>query len=128
LVRNFFDPNPNGYYHAFASKEATSVPGPVLAIAIPGDYNRNGVVDGADYVVWRNERTAPSAHSPADGNFDGEVDDEDYAIWRLNYGTDVFAAAPISGRPSRNEVPEPPMLLFTISTLAVATHQRSVKR
>ena len=41
--------------------------------AIPGDYNLDGVVDAADYVLWRND---PASFGGAGG----------YAIWRSNFG------------------------------------------
>ena len=41
----------------------TSVTLKVVA-GIPGDYNQNGTVDAADYVVWRNNLGAPRARSP----------------------------------------------------------------
>jgi hypothetical protein len=50
----------------------------------PGDYNDNGVVDVADYVVWRRFR-GESIRLPNDPS-PGEVDDEDYDTWRDNFG------------------------------------------
>jgi hypothetical protein len=53
-----------------------------------GDYNRDGVVDAADYTVWRDTLGASvTAGSGADGNFDGLIDNEDYAVWRRLFGT-----------------------------------------
>ena len=48
-----------------------------------GDYNGNGVVDGADYVVWRKYNTLPL----------------DFNIWRANFGTtnDGGASAGLAG-------------------------------
>jgi beta-glucanase (GH16 family) len=37
---------------------------------LPGDYNQNGVVDAADYVVWRKNNMSPA----------------DYNLWRTNFG------------------------------------------
>ncbi len=59
---------------------------------LPGDYNFNGVVDAADYSVWRN--TVGSANDlRADGSSetmpgvpDGVVDAFDYAWWKANFG------------------------------------------
>jgi predicted outer membrane repeat protein len=53
-----------------------------------GDFNRDGVVDAGDYVVWR--RTTGSAVAPgsgADGNGDGVVGQADFAIWKSNFGS-----------------------------------------
>ena len=62
----------------FVYTSLTAVPAPV------GDYNHNGVVDAADYVVWRN--SVGTGTIAADGNNDGLVDDEDYKIWRMHFG------------------------------------------
>jgi hypothetical protein len=52
-----------------------------------GDYNRNGIVDAADYVVWRKTDGTPVAPgSGADGDGDGMVDQDDYDLWRANFG------------------------------------------
>ena len=48
-----------------------------------GDYNSDGIVDMADYVVWRktfNEPVTPAGRG-ADGDTDGSVDDGDLAVW-----------------------------------------------
>src|SRR4029079_8361325 len=60
---------------------------PSVAPALPGDYNRNGTVDAADYVVWRNTLgTSRPNYSGADGNGNGVVDQNDHAIWRAHFG------------------------------------------
>jgi hypothetical protein len=56
-----------------------------------GDFNRDGVVDAGDYVVWR--RTTGSAVAPgtaADGNGDGLVNQADFQLWKSNFGS-VFS-------------------------------------
>lgn len=55
--------------------------------ATPGDYNFDGVVDTADYTVWRDEEGQSGTHLAADPNQDGSVDQADYDTWRDNYGT-----------------------------------------
>jgi hypothetical protein len=74
---------------------------------VPGDYNNNGVVDAADYVVWRNG-------GPLANEIDnpGTVNGADYTEWRARFGNtsgsgsghDIAAAA----------VPEPAALLLTV--------------
>jgi hypothetical protein len=51
-----------------------------------GDYNSNGVVDGADYTQWRNEENWIGSNLPSDGNDDGVVDGLDYDIYRAHEG------------------------------------------
>lgn len=59
-----------------------------------GDYNENGRVDAADYVVWRNSQGANvPPGTGADGSGNGVVDQADYEIWRDNFGTIVASAA-----------------------------------
>ncbi|MFO0788600.1 MAG: DNRLRE domain-containing protein [Pirellulales bacterium] len=48
---------------------------------LPGDYNGNGTVDAADYVLWRNG--GPLAN---EGDNPGTVDAGDYNFWRAHYG------------------------------------------
>lgn len=49
---------------------------------LPGDYNDNGLVDSADYAVWRS--AYGGVDLVADGNKDGEVNAADYTVWRDN--------------------------------------------
>jgi hypothetical protein len=78
----------------------------VLRVLSPsqfGDYNDDGVIDAADYTVWRDMLTATVApYSGADGDGDGLVGSSDYHIWRTHFGQFLqgAAAAPAA-------VPEP---------------------
>ena len=68
------------------------------AVAVTGDYNANGTVDAADYVLWRKGDIA------ADGNGDTVVDQADYDVWRANFGS---PAAGAGSDLSNAAVPEP---------------------
>src|SRR4051812_17416567 len=50
---------------------------------VVGDYNHNGTVDAADYVLWRDtlNQSVPNGNG-ADGNYDGVVNQLDLDIWR----------------------------------------------
>jgi hypothetical protein len=77
-----------------------------------GDYNQNGVVDAADYVVWRDTlNQSTSVGNGADGNANGVIDSADYDVWKAQYGTASFPESAM-GR----TLPEP-----TLSELAVAS-------
>jgi sugar lactone lactonase YvrE len=78
-----------------------------------GDYNDDGMVDAADYVVWRNAE--PTATLPNDDS-PGIVDTSDYDDWRARFG----AMAPAgSGAFSAKFVPEPTTLLLLLVAAAV---------
>jgi hypothetical protein len=52
-----------------------------------GDYNQNGTVDAADYVVWRKyQGQSVMPGTSADGTGDGFVDEDDYGLWATNFG------------------------------------------
>jgi hypothetical protein len=69
---------------------------------LPGDFNLNGIVDTADYVVWRDDVSQTMvAQRSADANGDGIVDDADYQVWRRNFGR--TSANPVKRSVSQNE-------------------------
>jgi hypothetical protein len=50
------------------------------------DYNDNGRVDAADYVIWRKTlNQMVEEGTGADGNGDGMITTADYAVWRTNF-------------------------------------------
>jgi subtilisin family serine protease len=54
---------------------------------LAGDYNRDGIVDQADYNLWRKTSGASvTPYSGADGNGDGVVNQADYDVWRSHFG------------------------------------------
>jgi hypothetical protein len=62
----------------------------------PGDYNRNGIVDSADYVVWRKMlgEMMVEPFSGADGNGNGVIDQADHQVWQSNFGATLRVATP----------------------------------
>jgi hypothetical protein len=67
-----------------------------------GDYNQNGAVDPADYVLWRDTLGQMGMGLAADGNLNGEIDIDDYDVWRVHFGN--TAAAGAAGRAARMRV------------------------
>ena len=58
------------------------------------DYNHNGLVDAADYVLWRKtQNTSVQPGTGADGTGDGMIDGADYNLWRLHFGNPSGAGA-----------------------------------
>lgn len=87
--------------------------------SLAGDYNGDGVVNAADYVVWRNE-FGTTGSSPADGDGSGTVDEADYTMWRNNFGGGTG-----SGAGGRSGVPESATsLLLLVGTLLTASTRR----
>ncbi len=59
---------------------------------LPGDYNFNGIVDAADYTVWRNtvgsvDKLQADGSGPTVGVPDGVVNSLDYTYWKSKFGT-----------------------------------------
>ena len=71
----------------------------VISVALPGDFNGNGIVDAADYVVWRK----------TDGSQNG------YATWRAHFGQTVGSGA---GAITNAAVPEPATLVLLMFAAA----------
>jgi hypothetical protein len=83
--------------------------------ALVGDYNRDGRVDEADYVLWRNTAgSTVTRYSGADGDGNGIIDQADYAIWRSGFGATGGAGSGIGAA----TVPEP-CFIAEILVLAV---------
>ena len=105
FLSTFAVPSQNGFTEATAF---VVVPMPLI-----GDFNNNGVVDAADYVVWRN--ASPTDMLPNDDT-PGAVDASDYADWRANFGKSAPASSAVLGA---SAAPEPAgVLLLFIAILA----------
>jgi hypothetical protein len=62
----------------------------VVEPPLPGDYNGNGTVDAADYVLWRNGGPLQNDTTPA------SVGPEDYDVWRANFGRTFGSGASLA--------------------------------
>jgi hypothetical protein len=73
----------------------TSALGATFGAAPPvtGDYNANGVVDAADYVVWRKTFGQTAAGLPADGDNSGTIDSGDFDVWKTHFGNTAGSGA-----------------------------------
>ncbi len=106
FLSTFASPSPDGFTEATAFVV-------VPTAHLIGDFNNDGVVDAADYVVWR--KASPTATLPNDDT-PGVVDASDYADWRANFGKSALASGAALGDAP---VPEPAgVLLLFIAILA----------
>jgi hypothetical protein len=92
---------------------------PDLFSRLAGDYDRSGVVDGADYIVWRKAMDG-TLNLAADGSRNGIIDAADYAVWRMNFGATSVGALSQS-------IPEPPVWVFFIIACAALTSFRGCR-
>jgi hypothetical protein len=80
----------------------------VLSVGLPGDYNFDGTVDSADYVVWR--------------KYDGTQ--AGYNTWRTNFGRTVGNG---SGAKANTNVPEPAtLLMLNVAALGLRLRRRHI--
>jgi hypothetical protein len=87
-----------------------------------GDFNVNGTVDAADFVVWR-DRIADNALMPngvGTALFQGRAVPQDYDAWRAHFRETVIPSA--AGLASA--VPEPAAVLLAICTIAIFALRR----
>ena len=78
------------------------------AIALATDFNNDGANDAADLAIWGAEQ-GWAVRQSADANGDGVVDAADYTLWR-----DGLAAG---ATPLPTTVPEPPAFCLLAGTL-----------
>ena len=88
-----------------------------------GDYDENGIVDAADYVVWR-KRAGSSSELPNDP-IGGIIGSAQYAQWRANFGKTIAGGQASNNLPAA--VPEPSILglLSAIGWLAILHRRHS---
>jgi hypothetical protein len=97
---------------AYESEQGKSIIAGDIGPVVNADFDRNGRVDGSDFLVWQRQLgAAVTAGTGADGNSDAKVDGLDLAIWKGAFGVGAAAASPASA------VPEPSALVAALSGL-----------
>lgn len=94
-------------------------PQAVFVPPLPGDFNRDGIVNSADLPLWENGygTTSGALIGDGDANDDGMVDGTDILIWQQNFGggTTLLVAA----------VPEPSTLFVCLLSIVHLSLLRS---
>ncbi|MEO1497014.1 MAG: PEP-CTERM sorting domain-containing protein [Planctomycetota bacterium] len=91
----------------------------IATSALSGDYNNDGVVDAADYTVWRDNLNAP-AGTLLNDDVGGVIGTAQYDAWRANFGATLPAIS--------TAVPEPTCLaLLGLGGLTLATRHRRLR-
>lgn len=89
---------------------------------LEGDYNGNGVVDAADYTIWRNTLNS-TTDLRADGNNNEMIDDGDYQVWKSNFG----ASGSGSAGSELASVPEPASWALVLISLVLLGMRREAR-
>lgn len=96
-----------------------------IVAGVGGDYNGNGIVDAADYSIWR-DHLGQTFQLLNEGPFTpGEVTPEDYAYWKTNFGLGSIgsgggsASGGTIGGPGSLPVPEPGALVLLVGASAM---------
>jgi hypothetical protein len=117
LDNNPSGPNPNGN----APKIELNVT--ILDDGLAGDFSDDGVVDGADFLLWQHEAGQSGGVLASDGNDDGVVDKADLTLWRDHFGAGGASVSAVAA------VPEPSSLfVLSLAAAAFAGTQRLRRR
>jgi thermolabile hemolysin len=92
------DLHPTTTVHSIFAQHALAL------LTLPGDFNHDGIVDAADYSVWRDEYGQAGVALTADGDGNKFVDVRDFNIWKADFGQTSTSGV---GANALNPVPEP---------------------
>jgi hypothetical protein len=100
---------------------------PDFSGGVAGDYNEDGVVDAADYTVWR-DRLGQSTPLPNTDptDMDGQVTTAEYNFWKSRFGATSGAGSSDLNR-GTGAVPEPTscgLVLLAFATILGAGRHR----
>lgn len=105
-----------------------------LVRTVAGDFNLDGAVDTADYVIWRDSEGSTGAlYTQGDADLDGDVDALDLVAWRNQFG---FVRQPLTpggggSLTAQHAVPEPTnfaALVVASIFLGLTTKTRRTRR
>lgn len=90
---------------------ATALTAEVIT-SLPGDFNRDGFVDAADFTHWRDNLGEPDFVLNGNGDGLSVVDTNDYVLWLINFGNTAASNALVS-------VPEPEGCLYWLAFISI---------
>jgi hypothetical protein len=102
--------SPGGNWIASTNSDGTFTMTAITG-GVAGDYNGDGVVDAADYVVWRSAVAAGATSLPNRGTgISGTVGTSDYTFWKAHFGATSGSGSSVQGA----AVPEPATLAMVL--------------
>ncbi len=96
----------------------------VINVALPGDFNDNGIVDAADFTLWRDNLGGSEALIGGNGDGNSVVDANDYQLWKDNFGNVATTASTYSTVPE----PERPWFWLLLAGIAGFARRRNQGR
>ena len=90
---------------------------------LPGDYNYDGMVDIADYAVWRNNLGAPDYSLGDNDTIGGVIGVAQYQLWKDHFGESLAGASS-----TLVAVPEPSTGLLVLLAAGLAVTLRGFKK
>ncbi|WP_442481923.1 beta strand repeat-containing protein [Aeoliella sp. SH292] len=89
-----------------------------FAAGLNGDFNGDGIVNLADYTVWRDNLGATEDDLLSGNGTGGVIDADDYALWKTNFGATSGAGALGGINVGQATVPEPSSVLLLLGLAA----------
>ena len=115
-----------GFMFAYVDFNAPLVAPPVDGLV--GDYNGDGIVNVADYTLWR-DNLGGDASAFAEGSRDplnsGPISADDYDSWRGNFGATISPGAVATGQLAA--VPEPATCAIALCGVALGLVTRGTR-
>lgn len=107
----------SGFYELFIYNLTEE---PIVDPVLQGDFNDDGIVDGADYAYWRNNLGGDEALLNGNGDGLGDIGLGDLIIWRAGFGS-----APQPGAVAAAPEPSAALLATLASVFGVTAGRRS---
>jgi hypothetical protein len=109
--------NPTNTYNVvFSNVDYTG--GTEAEVALLGDFNSNGTVDGVDLGIWETNFGTGTTLATGDADGDGDADGNDFLVWQAN-----ITASPVAA------IPEPATIaMLTVAAIGLGLRGRRARR